>query len=132
VSWVEVFAVLLVSHLAGDFLLQTEWQATHKFGGLARGRAEARAALVKHVTTYTLCFVPALAWLIDSLGWGVLWVAALIATLHLIQDDGRLLSAYLRRVKRSDAGPGDMVFVMVDQSLHVLMLFAIALLVAAA
>ena len=34
-SWVEVFAVLMVSHLAGDFLLQTEWQATHKFGGLA-------------------------------------------------------------------------------------------------
>ena len=25
--WVEVFAVFIVAHLAGDFLLQTDWQA---------------------------------------------------------------------------------------------------------
>lgn len=127
-DWVEVFAVLVVSHLAGDFLLQTEWQATNKYGGLGRGRPAGRRALVTHVLTYTLCFVPALVWLADSLGWGVLWVAGLVAVPHLVQDDGRLLSAYLRRVKRSDAGPGDLVFVMTDQSAHLLTLFVIALL----
>ena len=26
--WVEVFAVFIVAHLAGDFLLQTDWRAT--------------------------------------------------------------------------------------------------------
>src|SRR5215207_1947283 len=33
-TWFEVFAVFAVSHLVGDFALQTEWQARHKRGGL--------------------------------------------------------------------------------------------------
>jgi hypothetical protein len=130
VSWVEVFAVLLVSHLAGDFVAQTEWQATNKFGGLGRDR-ERRRALLSHILTYTLCFVPALIWLSEDVSAaGLAGVAALIALPHLVQDDGRLLSAYLVRVKRTDAGPGDLVYFGVDQSLHVLALFAVALIVA--
>ena len=35
-SWVEVFNVYLVCHCVGDFLLQTEFQATRKAGGLGR------------------------------------------------------------------------------------------------
>ena len=129
-SWVEVFAVLLVSHLAGDFVAQTEWQATHKFGGLGRDR-ERRRALLSHILTYTLCFVPALIWLSDDLSAaGLAGIAALIALPHMVQDDGRLLSAYLARVKRTDAVPGDLVYFGVDQSLHVLALFAVALIAA--
>jgi hypothetical protein len=130
VSWVDVFAVLVVCHLVGDFLAQTEWQALNKFGGLG-GPPGARRALVAHVTTYTLCFVPAFIWLRGSLHWGALGFAALIAVPHLIQDDGRLLSAYMARVKHSAARPGDLVFVGADQSLHVLALFGTALLAAA-
>ena len=48
--WVEIFAVLVVSHLAGDFLLQTEWQATHKRAGLGRDPVR-RRALVAHAAT---------------------------------------------------------------------------------
>ena len=125
--WVEVFLVFVVSHLAGDFLLQTEWQATHKFRGLAGG--EAARALLTHVFSYTLAFVPALVWLGANIGWDVAWVVALIAIPHLIQDDGRLLLGYLRRVKHSDAEIGSLVFVMADQSFHVITLFAVALMV---
>jgi Protein of unknown function (DUF3307) len=125
--WVEVFAVLVVCHLAGDFVLQTEWQARNKIGGLGRHRPEARRALVSHVATYTLCFVPGLVWLADSLGWGILWVAVAVALPHLIQDDGRLLTAYLRRVKGSRSQPGELVYLAADQSLHVLVLFIVAL-----
>ncbi|GAC1527494.1 MAG: hypothetical protein NVS2B6_15260 [Thermoleophilaceae bacterium] len=32
--WVEVFVVLAVSHVVGDYALQTDWQATNKRGGL--------------------------------------------------------------------------------------------------
>lgn len=128
--WVEIFVVLVVSHLAGDFLAQTEWQAQNKYGGLG-GRAESRRALGLHLLTYTLCFLPAFAWLADSLGWVTFAVAALVAVPHLVQDDGRLLTAYLRRVKHSGARPGDSVYVAVDQSLHLLSLFAVALLAAA-
>ena len=130
-DWVEIFIVLVLSHLVGDFLLQTNWQATHKFGGLRGGSSAARRALFAHVLTYTLAFIPALVWLSDSLGAGIVWVAALIAIPHLIQDDGRLLIAYLKRVKHVDAAPGDLVFMLVDQSVHLLILAGIALLAAA-
>ena len=129
-SWVEVFAVLLVSHLAGDFVLQTDWQARNKFGGLGRDR-EHRRALLSHILIYTLCYVPALIWLSGDLSAAaVAGIAALIAIPHLIQDDGRFLSAYLASVKGSRAAPGDLVYVGVDQSLHVLALFATALIAA--
>jgi len=123
--WVELLAVFVVSHAVGDFLLQTEWQATHKRGGLGRDR-EARRALLWHVATYTLAFVPALAWLAGELGPGPLAaVAAGIALPHLVQDDGRLLGAYVVAVKHSSPQPG-MLLLAVDQSFHLLVLFGLA------
>ena len=56
--WVEVFVVFFVSHEVGDYLLQTDWQATHKRGGLGSDH-EARLALLSHVSVYTLAFLPA-------------------------------------------------------------------------
>jgi hypothetical protein len=126
VAWVEVFAVFVVCHMVGDFVLQTDWQARHKYGGLGPDPT-ARRALVAHVLLYTAAFVPALVWLADSLGAGVAGIVALIAIPHLVQDDGRLVGVYLRSIKRSDAQPGGFVALAVDQSLHVVTLFAIAL-----
>lgn len=123
--WVEVFAVFGVSHLVGDYLLQTEWQARHKHGGLRDPRA--RTALATHVFTYTLAFVPALVWLADSLGAGVLWLAALIAGPHFVQDDGGLIAGFMTRVKRSDPHEHPGLTVTVDQTFHVVTLFLTAL-----
>jgi hypothetical protein len=125
-GWVQVFAVFVVSHLAGDYLLQTDWQAAHKRGGLG-GDPESRRALVSHIATYTLAFVPALIWLTDSMGAGVLAVAALVAIPHLVQDDGRLLIAYMARVKKLDYAANPSVAAAVDQSFHFLALFLLAL-----
>jgi uncharacterized protein DUF3307 len=126
VPWVEVFAVLIVSHLAGDFLLQTDWQATHKSNGLGRDQV-ARRALLAHGATYTLALVPALIWLATELGGWALGVGALVVLPHLIQDDGRLLGAYMRRVKGLEPRPG-VLLMAIDQSSHLLALFAVALL----
>jgi hypothetical protein len=127
---VEVFAVLVVSHLAGDYLLQTDWQARHKRGGLS-GDAVARRALVTHVTTYTVAFIPALIWMRDTLGaGGIVGVAALIFIPHLVQDDGRLLSSYLRSVKGCSEQTAAEIFTSVDQSFHILVLFGISLVAA--
>jgi hypothetical protein len=123
---VEVFAVLVVSHAVGDFLLQTEWQATHKRGGLGRDPVR-RRALLAHVATYTLAFAPALAWLAGDLDAGV--VAALAAAIfltHAAQDDGRLLDAYVRTVKHTAPAPG-MLMLAVDQCFHLIVLFGLAL-----
>jgi Protein of unknown function (DUF3307) len=127
VPWVEVFAVFLVSHLVGDYLLQTDWQATHKRGGLD-GEPLSRRALLAHITTYTLAFVPALVWLLDEIGAEVIAVAALIALPHLVQDDGRLLNRYIVLVKGPAVVRNPPIAAIVDQSFHVVALFLVALL----
>jgi hypothetical protein len=125
VSWVEIFAVFVVSHLVGDYLLQTDWQARHKRGGLGADPVR-RRALTSHVGTYTLAFAPALVWMADELHAGVAWVAVAIFVPHLIQDDGRLLTWFVYRVKGCDDQTAPEVFKMVDQSFHVLALFGLA------
>jgi hypothetical protein len=48
-----------------------------------------------------------------------------------VQDDGRLLRSYVRRVKKTDAQFGTPLMIAIDQSFHVVWLFAAALLAAA-
>src|SRR5262249_18342406 len=122
VNWTEVFAVLVVSHLVGDFLVQTDWQARNKQNGLS-GDPVARRGLFAHTFTYTLCFVPALLWIaLEADVVMAVVVAVVVAVPHLIQDDGRLLDAYMARVKGlAQTSPG--LRVAVDQSFHVLALF---------
>jgi hypothetical protein len=127
-TWVEVFIAFVVSHLVGDYLLQTDWQARNKRGGLARrALPDARRALFTHVGTYTLAFVPVLV--LGELGLEVLWVIPAIAIPHLIQDDGRLLHAYMKRVKRLDPKENLAVSIAVDQTFHLLALIVVALIV---
>ena len=129
-SWIEVLAVFIVCHLVGDYLLQTDWQARNKRGGLNGGVA--LRALAMHVTTYTLAFVPALIWIAGELdaGWAVL-AGVLIALPHLVIDDGRIVRAYLAHVKRAP-GFDISLAASVDQSFHILSLCLVALLVGAA
>lgn len=127
-SWVDVFAGFLVAHMVGDYLLQTDWQARHKRGGLT-GDGVARRALWTHVSTYTLAFLPALVWIGSELDAGVAAVAAVLIFLpHLVIDDGRVIRLYVSRVKRAD-GFDVSLAASVDQSFHVLSLWLVAVLV---
>jgi hypothetical protein len=131
VAWVEIFAVFVVSHALGDYLLQTDWQAMHKRGGLGRD-PRARKALLSHVLSYTLAFVPAGIWLFGDLGAGVALLALGIYVPHMVQDDGRLLTRYIATIKGCGAAGLKEVFTAVDQSLHLIVLFLTALAVHAA
>jgi hypothetical protein len=122
--WVEVFAAFLVSHAAGDYLVQTEFQAMNKHGGLGRDPVK-RKALALHVLTYTLCYVPALLWLGGN---RALLAVAGVAVPHAIQDDGRVIRLWMQRVKRTEYRPG-VLAMAVDQSFHVLALFLLAVVV---
>jgi hypothetical protein len=124
--WVEVFAVFFVSHEVGDYLFQTEWEAMNKAGGLSSPGVR-RRALLSHIATYTLAFVPAFIWLWDSLHWGVIGLAALIP--HMIQDDRRLLTSYARIFKGADLDANPELGATLDQAFHFLALFLTALLI---
>ncbi len=126
-AWVEVFAVFLVCHQVGDYLVQTDWQATHKRGGLGPD-PEARRALAAHILTYTLAFSPAFVWIASETGAQVVPVIALITAPHWIQDDGRLLRAYIGKVKGRGALENPWVFTSVDQAFHLVALLLVALL----
>jgi len=131
VRWVEVFAVFVVCHCVGDYLLQTEWQAKNKRGGLGRDPL-ARRALASHVAIYTLAYVPALIWIGIELSLAAaVGIAIVIAVPHFVQDDGRLIMAYMTRVKHTDTVLDTPLFRSVDQSFHLLALFGAALLTAA-
>jgi hypothetical protein len=127
-SWSELFGVFLLSHLVGDFLLQTKWQASTKGHGLG-GDPEARRALVAHGLIYTLAFIPALLWVAAESGVGLaLGVAALVLVPHVIIDDGALVASWVRHIKHVEGTPSVVVRLGVDQTLHVLTLAAVALL----
>ena len=125
--WEEVFAVLLVCHMAGDFLLQTDWQAVNKRGGLSRNR-EARRALISHACIYTLAFVPAVIWIATEKSALAIALLPVIFIPHLVQDDARLLMAWNRAVKHTSVPPGDPVYMAIDQGFHFIFLFGTALL----
>jgi hypothetical protein len=130
-AWTEVYLALLISHLAGDFLLQTEWQAMNKRGGLRRD-PERRRALFMHGTTYTAAYLPALIWLGGELGALGAAACALAITLpHVLIDDGWVLHAWLSRVKHSDA-PEKWLVAAVDQTFHLVCLLPVAIVAATA
>jgi hypothetical protein len=131
VPWIEIFAVFAVSHLVGDLVLQTQWQATNKRGGLAFGSGESGRALAAHAVSYTLAFGPALIWLAGELSaFAVVGAALIVMVPHAIQDDGRLLGLFALRVKRMEPADYPVVMLLLDQSLHLVALFLTALLLA--
>ncbi|MGO9821756.1 MAG: DUF3307 domain-containing protein, partial [Solirubrobacteraceae bacterium] len=123
-TWSAVFAAFVACHVAGDFLLQTEWQAITKVRGLSD--PEGRRALFSHVTIYTLAFLPALIWVAaDRSVARAIAVALLIAIPHVAVDDGRALRGWMTSVKHSpNAAPS--LRLMVDQSFHLVFLLGAA------
>jgi Protein of unknown function (DUF3307) len=129
VSWSAAFLVFLVSHAAGDILFQTDWQALTKVAGL--GDTGGRRALAQHLGTYMLAFVPALVWVgAETTALLALAVGALIAIPHLLIDDGRIVSAWLRFVKHVQQ-PALGLRIAVDQTFHAVCLLGAALVAAA-
>jgi hypothetical protein len=81
---------LLASHLVGDFVFQTRWQAAGKFGWTA---AAARLRIA-HVATYMAAFVPVWVWGVyhaSHVRAALLFLPAL-GLLHFLTDSRRFLS----------------------------------------
>jgi hypothetical protein len=120
------FAEFFVSHHVGDYLLQTDFQAMNKSGGLGDGE-RSRRALVNHGMTYTAAFVPALLGVARRTSVGrAVGIAALITLPHMAIDDGRLVKAYMKRVKKADGDALPDLTANVDQSMHMVCLWLAA------
>jgi hypothetical protein len=128
-TWSEALLALLVSHVTGDVLFQTDWQARHKGHGLPD--TQGRHALASHLATYMLAFVPALVWIgLETSAIRAVAVGVLVAATHVAVDEGRLVRVWLRKVKLA-TNPSAALSIAVDQSFHILCLFGAALLAAA-
>ena len=64
-----------------------------------------------------------------DLGVELVWVIPAIFIPHLVQDDGRLLQAYMKGVKRLDPKENLAVSIAVDQTFHLLALLVLALVI---
>ncbi len=128
VSWSSALLALLVSHVVGDVLLQTEWQALNKPRGFSD--AVARRALARHVVTYTLACIPPLVWIgSERSPTRAVLVGVLVAIPHLLVDDGRVVRVWLRDVKHVPDPPLGLS-IAVDQAFHVVCLLGAALVAA--
>jgi hypothetical protein len=125
-SWSALFVAFLACHLVGDFLLQTDFQARNKAGGLGRDPV-ARRALWTHGLTYALSFVPALIWVGDQRSAaGAVALFAGILMPHVAVDHGALVRWWAAHVKHARDLP-PFVTMATDQSFHVVALVLAAL-----
>jgi hypothetical protein len=112
---VTLFESLLLAHILGDWLLQTEWQAMNK--------ARSWRAMLSHVLVY---HVVVLAVLVAKLGYRNPYVYMIVASLaisHGILDRSGIVSWLMRTLRISVERPPERWFtVAIDQSIHILLL----------
>ena len=116
----NLFAWLVVGHLVGDWLLQTDWMASRK------RLSPFNWALFVHCVIYTLAIVAAMRVALHLAGVGLPWyVGAVLLTFssHWIVDASDLSHRWGRMIGQSDL---EMVRVVVDQTFHVLVLAVLA------
>ena len=88
----------------------------------------ARRALVSHIATYTLAFVPALVWLADDIGAWAIGVGGADRGARTCPGRRPAPGAYMRAGEAAPTrAPNPSVAAAADQSFHILALFLTAL-----
>jgi len=111
----NIFSWLLLGHLLGDWLLQNDW--------MARGKREGLFTLagMAHFATYTAAILTAL-WLFNDREINLvtsLTTGVSVFVSHWLIDATDIVQRWMRFYGQSD---GEMMRVMVDQTLHLLAL----------
>ena len=120
VKSMRLFNYLILAHLIGDYLIQTEFEALNK----ALGRFWNRA-LISHCVKYTLSFLPLVIW------FGLpLWWLLVIYGSHMVLDRRWFIIAWRKYVTRNSAESIKATFwltVVIDQIFHVFVLAGLAI-----
>ena len=118
-----VFLVLLAGHLLGDWVVQSDWQATNK--------TRTWAALTAHVASYHLVMGLLLLLPILRDGWPVeraLAALTVSAVTHAVMDRRWPVRALLRAAGSPGFATVEWGVIAVDQALHLFILAMLALL----
>lgn len=108
------FEYLLMGHLVGDFLLQTNWMAKNKASNLV--------ALIIHSFVYTLVIFVTAQVFIPTF---TIWASLLIFVAHCMLDYRQLTLWWLRQVMQVPKGEDQWIIFVVDQIFHLLVLVSI-------
>ncbi|QQS22966.1 DUF3307 domain-containing protein [bacterium] len=118
---IELFIFAFLAHLVGDYLIQTEYEASNKPKG-----SFFNWALLIHVVKYTVCVGLAIAWCGASYWW-IVWIFAT----HYVLDRRAFIIWWRRKIMRSSEKSikNDWwLNVIVDQIFHILTIAVIAIL----
>ncbi len=105
------FDLLLVAHLIGDFLFQTNW--------MAKNKAHKLLPLIAHTALYTL-IVAFIAWL--SFGGLPLWGILTIFITHTLLDNRIFISWWVQSIMKLTGNDSVWLKIVVDQVFHILVL----------
>lgn len=106
------FDILLLAHLVGDYLLQTEWMAKYK--------AERWLPLLTHCLVYTtVVALFAFLWLPEGLS---MWGIALVFVSHVILDRRTLVALWYKRIMRVTDEKSKWLMIVADQIFHLIVL----------
>ena len=113
------FNWLIVAHLVGDWMLQNDWMARYKQSSLFN------RAIAVHCIIYTVTMLVSLwfAALKHQLQPAYFQVSLIILLSHWVIDAAALAKRWARLFRQSDT---TFVHIMVDQTMHVLILACLA------
>jgi len=109
-SKIDIFAFMLIGHLAGDFLLQTSWMADNK--------VDSWAPLFIHSLIYTAS-VAIFAFFVEGLS---LTALAVIFIGHIIIDKRSFVDFWAKHV--NNLSGSSWIKIVQDQSWHIIILAA--------
>jgi len=111
----SLFDKMLVAHLVGDWLLQTEWQA--------RNKAHNYRALFSHIGVYSFLMLGVLVVEFGFQNIYVYIVVGMFALTHAFMDRGWPVIRFMRSFRIIvEREPERWLVMAVDQSLHILFL----------
>lgn len=110
-----LFESLLLAHLAGDWLLQTEWQALNK-------DRDWRAMLTHVVFYHLLVLIVLMLWYGPENPY-IYLVTVVLAITHAVLDRRRSVAWIMRTLRISVTRPPETwLTIVIDQTLHILLL----------
>jgi len=118
VNHFSAFDILLLAHLIGDYMLQTEWMAKYK--------AQRWIPLLTHCVVYTVVIACMAYWFIP--GGLSLWAILFVFVTHVLLDRRTFVYIWYRKIMRVTEDGSKWLMIICDQTFHLIVL-ALALVI---